>query len=95
MPSKTFSNSGTDERRAMANLSIRVEQTVQVTAYCHQRVALGISDLPDDATDDQIEALVSGTLSRGFKHLSKAVREKCDDMRNREIERMNEETKNV
>lgn len=79
----------------MSAISIRVEQTVQVTAYCHQRVAIGLSDIPEDATDEQIQAMIDGPVNRGFKHVSKAVLERCDELRNRELERMNKETNNV
>lgn len=74
-------------------ISVRVEQSVQVTSYCHQRVAIGLSGIPDDASDEQIQALLNGPVHRTFKRLSKAVLDKCDDMRIREIKRMKEETK--
>lgn len=79
----------------MASWSIRVEQSVQVSAFCHQRVAIGIQDIPEDATDEYFQNLLAGPVRRGFTHLSKAVTEKCDDMRHREQQRMIEETKNM
>lgn len=77
----------------MAKISARVEQTVQISQFCHQRVAMSVTDLDaEEATDENLKALMSGPARRTFDHLSKAVLAQCDDLRTREVKRMNEET---
>lgn len=79
----------------MPEISIRVEQTVQITPWSHQRVAVGVSGLtPEQAADDEyIQGLVSGPIHKTYGHLSKAVIAECDKLRSRERERMIEETR--
>ena len=72
----------------MPEISMTVKQSVRVSAYQGQEVSMSIHGITPDMTDDQIQALIDGPIEKGFRHLSKAVLSKCEEIRAKAVSDM-------
>lgn len=79
----------------MPEISMTIKEHVRTTSYQGQEVSMSIHGIPDDVTDEQMQALIDGPIEKGFRHLSNAVHSRVEEMRAKAVNDMVEAVSGV